>query len=172
MKPAFAPPRLVALAMTLLFTLAAARAQDGNTADKPLSAYHDKNRVLLVFAPTAQDPAYLEQTKLWQNEKAGFDERQLVIVPVLADAKKPAADAPGTLAKKFSVDPKVFAVVLVGKDGHDAYRSPKPVPAATLYATIDAMPMRRAEMKRPSSPTPQSATPRPTPTKPDLDHDE
>lgn len=144
--------------------LVSANAQDGNAADKPLGAYRDKNRVLLVFAPTAQEPAFLEQTKLWQNERAGFDERQLVVVPVLADAKKPAAaDAPGTLAKRFGVEAKSFAVVLIGKDGHDAYRSNKPVPTATLYGLIDAMPMRRAEMKR---------QPPATPAKPDLDHSE
>ncbi len=166
----FAPPRLAALAMILLLS-PAARAQDANPADKPLNAYRDKNRVLLVFAPAAQDPAYQEQTRLWQNEKAGFDERQLVVVPVLADARKPAGDPPGTLAKRFGIDVKSFTVILVGKDGHDAYRSAKPVAASVLYATIDAMPMRRAEMRRSPSPTP-SPTPRPTPAKPDLDHDE
>ncbi len=163
--------RFVALAMTILSSLAAAHAQDGNNADGPLSAYRDKNRVLLVFAPAAQDPAYLEQIKLWQNEKAGFDERQLVVVPVLADAKRPAGDPPATLAKRFGVEAKTFTTVLVGKDGRDAYRSAKPVAASVVYAAIDAMPMRRAEMKHqaPSSPSP---TPRPTPAKPDLDHDE
>ena len=47
-----------------------------------------KNRVLTVFAPTPQDPAYQEEMKLWQGEKAGFDDRQLVVVPVFANAKK------------------------------------------------------------------------------------
>ena len=165
---------LAALALTALCSIAApAHAQDGGTpADKPLSAYRDKNRVLLVFAPTEQDPAYREQTKLWQGEKAGFDERQLVTLPVFADAKKPAGDPPGALARKFSVDPKMFVVILVGKDGRDAYRSVKPVPASALYATIDAMPMRRAEMKRPTPGTSPSPTVRAAPAKPDLDHDE
>ena len=170
MKPTHALLRLATVAMTIFFSLAA-HAQDGNNPDRPISAYRDKNRVLLVFAPTAQDPAFLEQTKLWQIEKAGFDERQLVMVPVLADAKKSAGDPPGTLAKRFGIDAKTFTVVLVGKDGRDAYRSTKPVPASTVYATIDAMPMRRAEMRRQASPSP-SPTPHPTPSKPDLDHDE
>lgn len=168
MKTLPALPSLLALAMTLLPLTAPA--QDAG-ADKPLGAYRDKNRLLLLFAPTAQDPAYLEQTKLWQGEKTGFDDRQLVTIPVLADARKPvAAESPAALAKKFGVDPKTFAVVLVGKDGHDAYRSPKPVPAATLYGVIDAMPMRRAEMRQQASPSPPR--PSPTPAKPDLDHDE
>ena len=167
-------PTLALLTMAVFFSLAAAPAQDANNADKPLSAYRDKNRVLLVFAPTELDLAYREQIKLWQNEKTGFDERQLLVLPVFAEAKKPAGDPPGTLARKYNIDPKTFALVLIGKDGHDAYRSAKPVPAAALYPAVDAMPMRRAEMKRPSpasSPTP-TATARPTPAKPDLDHDE
>ena len=78
--------------------------------------------------------------------------------------------APFTLAKKYNVDAKSFAVVLIGKDGHDAFRAARPVKPETLYGVIDAMPMRRAEMKRP--PGSASPTPVPTPRKPDLDHDE
>ena len=162
MKIFRALPRFLTLTMIVL-PFVVAHAQDGN-ADKTLNSYRDKNRVLLLFAPTAQDPAYLEQTRLWQGEKAGFDDRQLVTVPVFADARKPTAESPAALAKRFGVDPKTFAVVLVGKDGHDAYRSPKPVPAATVYSVIDAMPMRRAETRQPR--------PSPTPAKPDLDHDD
>ena len=135
------------LAMALLFTPLAASALP-ESADKPLTSYRDKNRVLLVFAPTDKDPAYAEQGRLWQSEKAAFDERQLVVVPVLADAAKSAGDTPAALEKKYGVDAKTFAVVLLGKDGHDAYRATKPVKGASLYEVIDAMPMRKEEMKR------------------------
>ncbi len=151
--------------MTLAFSPLAASAQQPEPADKPLTAYRDKNRVLLVFAPDEKDVACVAQGKLWQGEKAGFAERQLVVVPVLADAKTAAGDTPAALAKKYGVDPKAFAVVLLGKDGHDAYRAPKPVEAETLYEVIDAMPMRRAEMKRQQPPAAR-------PAKPDVDHDE
>ncbi len=152
--------------MSLTFSplsVAVAQQQDATPADRPLASYKDKNRVLLVFAPTDKDAAYVEQGKLWQGEKAGFDERQLVIVPVLADAKKAAGDVPAAWEKKYNVDAKTFAVVLIGKDGHDAYRAAKPVKAAALYEVIDAMPMRRAETKR-QLPA--------RPAKPDTDHDE
>ena len=164
-------PCLLAFVVAALFPLAA-WAQDSTAAAKPLGDYRDKNRVLLVFAPTEQDPACREQYKLLQGEKAELEERQIVVLPVFADARKPAGDPPGALAKRFGIDPKTFAVILVGKDGHDAYRSAKPLPAATLYATVDAMPMRRAEMKRPPATASPSPMPRPTPAKPDLDHDE
>ena len=165
----------LAMILTAFFALAAGepssvRAQTPAAPEKLLAQYRDKNRVLLVFAPTLPDPAYAEQTRLWKNEKAGFEDRQLVVVPVLADVKIVEGVAPSTLAKRYNVDAKSFAVVLIGKDGHDAFRAVRPVKPEALYAVIDAMPMRRAEMKRP--PASASPTPVPTPRKPDLDHDE
>ena len=151
----------------------AGHAQSGAAGgDKLLSSYRDKNRVLLVFAPTPQDDAYLEQMKLWQTEKAGFEDRQLVVMPVFANARKPVPEQSAQilpLMKKHGIEPNAFGVVLVGKDGHDAYHASKPLPAAALYGVIDAMPMRRAEMKRQPAASP---TPSPTPRRPDLDHDE
>ena len=113
--------------------------------ENPLAIYRDKYRVLLVFAPTAQDASYQGQRKLWKGEEAGFKERQLLVVPLLADSQSPY---PSTLAKRFDVDPKNFTVILLGKDGHNAYQSKEPVTAESLYQRIDAMPMRREEMLR------------------------
>ena len=149
--------RFLPLVMALLFAPLAASALP-DTADKPLSAYRDKNRVLLVFAPTDKDPAYVEQGRLWQSEKAGFDERQLVVVPVLADAAKAAGDMPATLQKRYGVEARNFAVVLLGKDGHDAYRASKPVKGTALYEVIDVMPMSRDEAKRLRSASTSSAS--------------
>lgn len=40
-----------------------------------------------------------------------------------------------------------FAAVLVGKDGTVKLRSDEPVPAEELFDLVDAMPMRRREMR-------------------------
>ena len=40
-----------------------------------------------------------------------------------------------------------FAVVLVGRHGGTRFRSGEPVPAPHLFTRIDAMPMRRREMR-------------------------
>ena len=151
----------------------AAAAQSGPAgADKPLASYRDKNRVLIVFAPAPGDPAYLEQMKLWQGEKTGFEDRQLVVMSSFAKMKLAPSEQQtqlNALTKKYRTDADSFAVVLIGKDGRDAFHSSKPVPPAALYEIIDAMPMRRTEAKRSPSPSP---TPVPTPRRPDLDHDE
>jgi len=39
-------------------------------------------------------------------------------------------------------------VFLVGKDGHTALSSKKPLSADYLFGKVDAMPMRRAEIRR------------------------
>jgi hypothetical protein len=42
---------------------------------------------------------------------------------------------------------KAFLVVLIGKDGKEKLRSGVPMPPQELFAIVDAMPMRRAEMQ-------------------------
>ena len=120
-----------------------ALAQENRT--DPLASYRDKKRVLLLFAPTEQDAAYQTQRRLWKGEEAGFKERQLVVLPLFANGYSPSA-AP--LANRFNVDPQTFAIVLIGKDGHNAFQGKEPVPVDALYRRIDAMPMRREEMQR------------------------
>lgn len=128
---------LAALAMLPAFLGPAVFAQDST--DKLLAGYRDKNRVLLVFAPDKKDAAFQEQRKLWQGEQAGFADRDLVVAPVLKE---------GTRTGRYAAEVRSFRVVLIGKDGHEAYRSDQPVTAEALYRRIDAMPMRRDEVRR------------------------
>ena len=136
------------LAFAVLPFVAPTVGHSQENAGNSLASCRDKDRVLLVFAPSEKNATYEAQMKLWQGEKAGFEDRQLVVLPVLVTGKSGVSDNPAALAKRFDVDPKSFRVVLIGKDGHDAYQSKVPVEAKTLYHRIDAMPMRREEMKR------------------------
>lgn len=45
------------------------------------------------------------------------------------------------------VAPEQAAAVLVGRDGGVKVRSDEPVPTPDLFARVDAMPMRRREMR-------------------------
>lgn len=40
-----------------------------------------------------------------------------------------------------------FAVVLIGKDGGEKYRSCTPISSRNIFDRIDAMPMRRSEIR-------------------------
>ncbi len=115
------------------------RAQDPT---RTLAGYRGKNRVLVVFAASGRDPGFVAQNRLWEHEQAGFADRALVTLPVFAAARRSAP-----LAGKYGVIPGRFTVILVGKDGREAFRSEQPVSANDLYSRIDAMPMRRAEMR-------------------------
>lgn len=111
------------------------------SAQPDLARYVDRNRVLLVFAPSPENPAFAAQKKILADAEAGTGERDLVLVPALGTD---AAD----LRRRFKVADGSFAALLIGKDGATKMRSAQPIAARTLFSTIDAMPMRRTEQKR------------------------
>ena len=116
--------------------------QDGPVAEMPadLDAYRWRDRLVLLFAASADDPAYTEQRDALEAVTEGLSERHIV---VLADTDPGAA---GALRARF--EPQGFEVLLVGKDGGVKLRQGQPVAAETLFATIDAMPMRRRELEK------------------------
>jgi hypothetical protein len=117
-----------------------------------LSEMRDRVRPLLIFAPTANDARLLEQVRVVSEHAKEAADRQLVTVAVAEDGNSQAghrlADADVAEARRrFHVRPGEFAVVLVGKDGGEKLRAAKPFSFDTLRDAIDAMPMRREEMK-------------------------
>ena len=52
------------------------------------------------------------------------------------------------LRERYRVDENTFTFILVGKDGSEKMRSDTVVTRDELYAIIDAMPMRRGEMRK------------------------
>ncbi len=91
-----------------------------------LAAYQWQSRVLVIDTPTERDDEYLRQIRVFEAAQAGLLERNLQIVI------RPLAPS--------------FRVRLVGKDGGVKLDRNIPVESAALFALIDAMPMRRAEM--------------------------
>lgn len=134
-------------------------AQQPSTAPFKLTRYRDRNRVLILFARTASDSALAAEDAALRARTAGVADRDLVIVRVLEtgvletgtsrvdDRPLGAADA-AALRRQLRVGEGRFTAVLIGKDGHVALRSHTPVVAGRLFPLIDAMPMRRAEMRR------------------------
>ncbi len=106
------------------------------TTSTRLERYGDRNRVLLVFVPSAEDKNYLEQKRLLEDAESGLTERDLVVL--ITDSSDP-------LRADYGVSE--FTVVLIGKDGTEKERFSEPVKPASLFSIIDQMPMRRREMK-------------------------
>jgi hypothetical protein len=88
-------------------------------AGDPLAAYRWKSRLLVISAPTADGN-------------------------VEALGATPEAVA---LRRRLGLPGDGFRAVLVGKDGEPKITARSPIPMETLFSTIDAMPMRRDEMR-------------------------
>ena len=114
-----------------------------------LSPYQWQNRLLLVFAPSPENGAYEEQRRLLENEDAALKDRDLLVFHLFGDAgglEHPSSIA-ATLRERYAVLEGAFEVVLIGKDGGEKERYSGPVEPDVLYKVIDAMPMRRQEMR-------------------------
>ena len=130
-------------------------------AQQTLAALKDVHRVLLVFAPSDRDPRYVRQMQILEHHDAEMQERDLVLIPVVTESGpqitpetlrvirgRGMSDEEQLLARqRFHLAPEAFAVVLLGKDGGEKLRVTAPVSMERLNRTIDAMPMRKDEMK-------------------------
>lgn len=114
----------------------------GPRQDDPLATYRWKSRVLLVFAPRADAPSLVAQRRSVEKEKAGFQDRALVVLELTDGAKAEA------LRRQFNIKPENFTVILIGKDGGEKLRKSGPVSPKELFDLIDSMPMRQQEMRR------------------------
>ncbi len=123
---------------------------------RPLSAasgYDWKYRPLLVFAGGDDSAALAQQRRTVEQSRAGLKERDIVVVWIVGNSAA-AELGPGiqssaaALRKRYGVPAEDFRVLLVGKDGGIKFRSTEPLTAARVFATVDAMPMRRDEMGR------------------------
>ena len=92
----------------------------------PLAAAPDR-RVLVISAPSPTDDAYRTQAALLLPAWAGLLERDFTV--------------------ETRLNAKTFSVVLIGKDGGEKLRRPAPLAPDELFALVDAMPTRRAEMR-------------------------
>jgi hypothetical protein len=108
----------------------------------PLDDYRWKSRLLVVSAPSG-DVAAGKQRQIYETASKGMSERQIVLVEALDDS-----DRTKQVRARLSANGQRFQVFLIGKDGHTALSSDKPLTADYIFGKVDAMPMRRDEMRR------------------------
>ena len=115
-----------------------------------LSPYRWHNRLLVVFASSREVAA--RQSALFAKDPGGRKDRQLLRIVVLPASTtvegKPAKLDAVRLRRRYRVKPGETRTLLIGKDGTVAYSTRKPVALKTIFALIDAMPMRRSEMRK------------------------
>jgi len=131
------------LALAALPPLAAQAAPPGLA--KVLRASHWQQRVLLIGAPTADQAELKRQKTLLATEEKGLAERDFKVVEVLYDQLSPADRQCWT--QQLGQPLTGFRAVLIGKDGGVKRTETQPLAPASLFGTVDKMPMRRQEMR-------------------------
>ncbi|MFC5560849.1 DUF4174 domain-containing protein [Methylobacterium aerolatum] len=113
----------------------------------PLDTSRGRHRVLVVSAPDADDAGLKAQRAALGPVRGGLAERDLVVVEAVGGTPEARAVRAG-----LGLPAGAFRAVLIGKDGGAKLVAEAPIPPQKLFATIDAMPMRRDEMRRRPSP--------------------
>jgi hypothetical protein len=118
-----------------------------------MSGYRWKHRPVVVIAGPNGGASLVEQRHIFSTNISGLRERDVVIIWVAGNTvSADLGPGPGLsaeqLRQRFGAPDNGFRVILVGKDGGTKLSRPTPLPANVLFGTIDAMPMRRDEMRR------------------------
>lgn len=102
-----------------------------------LSQHSWSHRVLLLAAAQSDEPALLKMSEWLSENVDGVRERDLVVYRLKPD---------DLLAKRWQMS-GAFTLLLIGKDGTEKLRTSHAVDLSVVFDTIDAMPMRRREMR-------------------------
>ncbi len=122
--------------------------------ENPLAKHRWEHRVILVFAPDTESTDFQQQLDILTSDSAGMKDRDLFVYHLfpkggtVADGGDLAAETVRALRQRYRIEPSDFTTILIGKDGGEKLRTEKPLPLEKLFDTIDAMPMRRTEMRR------------------------
>ena len=142
------------ITLTLLIGLFAGAALGEDTVSVDLNAYQWKNRLLLLFASSEEDQAFLTLKKEIDRQAMEVKDRDLLVFYVLErgesrlNQERLNPDQALFLKKRLSVPSGSFTIILIGKDGGEKIRQESPVDLKEIFAIFDAMPMRQQEMKK------------------------
>lgn len=116
-----------------------------------------EKRPLLVFAPSPEHPKMLRLEKALKRFAPDIEDRDMAIFRAfpmegsLADENY-SAEETKKLRKYFSIAEDEFLMILIGKDGGEKGNFASPDDLPRIFERIDAMPMRRREMRKKSDP--------------------
>ena len=126
--------------------LLAAQPAPGPGLAPTLRASRWQHRLLLLGAPTASQADFQRQKTLLAAEEKGLAARDFKVIEVVYDQLSPADRQCWT--QQLSQPLTGFRLVLIGKDGGIKRTETQPIAPASLFGTVDKMPMRRQEMRR------------------------
>jgi hypothetical protein len=108
----------------------------------------------VVFAGNGNDAALALQRQNFADHRSGLVERDIVVIWVVGNSVRsefgqPPGSTAAQLRARFGMQKPGFRIFLVGKDGGIKLSQSRPLTVNRLFRTIDAMPMRVEEMRRP-----------------------
>lgn len=117
-----------------------------------LSSHKWKDRLVLILTTENSKSLHQEQIRILQDNKEGLEERKLVIYSVMPDQYMKGVDAESwikstRLDDRYRKEGEEFEVLLIGLDGRVKLRQSGILSIEKLFAIIDAMPMRRSEIR-------------------------
>ncbi|WP_298972046.1 DUF4174 domain-containing protein [uncultured Roseobacter sp.] len=104
-----------------------------------LNQFKWKNRPIVVFSDSENNPAFIEQMRLLEERPGELLERDVVVI---TDTDP---DAQSDLRRRLR--PREFMLVILGKDGEVKLRKPFPWDVREITRSIDKMPMRQREIR-------------------------
>ena len=118
-----------------------------------LAHHRWENRISLVFTDDFKNPLYVKQIKHWQAFEQGMKERKLRVYHIARSDLKEGIKLMQRLKKSSTWDTlkktkKTFEIQLIGLDGGVKRVKNEFLDTQELFAIIDAMPMRKAELQR------------------------
>jgi len=118
-----------------------------DAADTDLDEFKWKKRPVVIFADSAEDPAFVEQMEFVIARADDLSARDVVVVV--------DTDPDARSAIRLRMRPRGFMLTLVGKDGKVALRRPFPWHVREITRSIDKMPMRQREIREAKDPARQ-----------------
>ena len=118
-----------------------------------LESHRWEHRLLLVFSPRADDMRVRKLHDNFESRACELADRDLVVghFPMFGDARLGdqalSPESAARIRNEFNVHFGDFVVILVGKDGFEKRRVKELPDLDAIFAQIDGMPMRRAEMR-------------------------
>jgi len=141
---------LMQTALALAGTMVLAR----TAAAVDLQPYRWNNRLILIFAPVQTDSNYLIVKERLSELRDEIDDLDIVLFHLFEDGESRVQDSPlksggaDSLRRKYQIKPGALTLVLIGKDGGEKMRQRNRANFNAIFSRIDAMPMRRQEMKQ------------------------
>ena len=111
-----------------------------------------KNRPLLIFAPNHKHPELQKIRFALEPRSCDIDDRDMIIGVFVAQGQSRlngrtiSASEIEEIRHRLGIKPEQFAVLLIGKDGGEKFRSYNAPDLDVVFALIDRMPMRQDEM--------------------------